>query len=81
MKTINLQPTWKGLLPAMIRVLQDGEPNAKKEITNELVKMATAADALVEVVKSAEGMIETDPTNIHTEQVIEALGLHPTKTR
>ena len=47
MKTIDVTPTWAGLMPAMIQVLRN--PNANKEsvqgITEELIRLAKIADS------------------------------------
>lgn len=44
MKMINLTPTWLGLLPGIIAVLEDGTDAGKKICREELRKMAKAAD-------------------------------------
>ena len=43
-KTINCTPTWEGLLPAIIHLIESGGPSAKKIAIEELEKMARAAD-------------------------------------
>ena len=46
MKTIDITPTWEGLMPAMIQVLRN--PKASKEsvqgITEELIRLAKIVD-------------------------------------
>lgn len=45
MTTIDLTPTWSGLLPVMVHVLQHSESeSSKRDIADELNKMARAAD-------------------------------------
>jgi hypothetical protein len=47
METIDVTPTWEGLMPAMIQVLRN--PKANKEsvqgITEELIRLAKIADS------------------------------------
>jgi hypothetical protein len=44
--TIDITPTWSGLLPWMLRVLESNGENeaAKQPLREELVQMAKAAD-------------------------------------
>lgn len=45
MKTIDMTPTWEGLVPALIHILQHSESErSKRDIADELNKMARAAD-------------------------------------
>lgn len=45
MKTINIQPTWAGLLPALLAVVENGETaEARQEAREALQRMARAAD-------------------------------------
>jgi hypothetical protein len=45
MKTIDMTPTWEGLVPALIHILQHSESeSSKRNIADELTKMARAAD-------------------------------------
>lgn len=48
MTTINLTPSWRGLLPALIAVIQDGTPEGQRLAVIELQRMAQAADRLNE---------------------------------
>ena len=41
-------PTWEGLLPAMLAVLEGGSPEARSTIIDELRRMARIADSAVE---------------------------------
>ena len=44
----NITPTWSGLLPVMIAILQDSDNDkAKSEIKQEFKRMAHAADMTV----------------------------------
>ena len=52
MKVIDLTPTWSALLPAFIAVLEQGTPNGKQMVIEELRRMASAADRLNEIAKS-----------------------------
>ncbi len=58
MKTIDLTPTWESLIPIIIAVLQDGTEAGKKEVTEELTRMAQIADRFVEVEKHTKKRIE-----------------------
>jgi len=51
-KTIDITPTWVGLLPYMIAVLEDGNHEAKQTIKENFERMAIAADLAVELTKS-----------------------------
>jgi hypothetical protein len=45
MKTIDMTPTWEGLVPALIHILQHSKSDrSKHDIADELTKMARAAD-------------------------------------
>jgi hypothetical protein len=45
MQTIDMTPTWSGLLPVMVHILQHSESeSSKRDIADELTKMARAAD-------------------------------------
>lgn len=51
-KTIDITPTWVGLLPYMIAVLEDGTHESKETIKENFERMAAAADLAVELTKS-----------------------------
>ena len=52
-QTIDLTPTWEGLVPVLAHILQNSEsPSVRKNITEELLKMARAADLWNEHCKS-----------------------------
>lgn len=42
--TVQLEPTWRGLLPALIFALQNGTDEGQKIARDELARMALAAD-------------------------------------
>jgi len=46
MKTIDIRPTWSGLIRPMIEVLKNpkADPQAKKGIEEELIRLAKIAD-------------------------------------
>ena len=41
-KTIDLTPTWRGILPALLALLEN--PDTQRDALDELSKMALAAD-------------------------------------
>ena len=47
MKTIDITPTWSALIPTMVEVLKNPKASseAKKMITDELVRLAKIVDA------------------------------------
>ena len=49
--TVDITPTWRGLLPYMMAVLEDGTHEGKEIVKENFQKMATAADLAVEVTK------------------------------
>lgn len=48
MKTIDLTPTWHGLMPAMLRILEDPDQSeaAKQPLRDEIMRLASAMDVL-----------------------------------
>lgn len=45
MQTIDITPTWQGLVPVLVHILQHSESaSSRRDITEELTKMAKAAD-------------------------------------
>jgi hypothetical protein len=48
MKTIDITPTWEGILPVMLEVLKNpkADPQAKKEVWSEFMRLARIADSL-----------------------------------
>ena len=54
MKSIDITPTWTGILPGLIRALEDTEDSdARRVIIEELHNMARAADQAVAQAKEA----------------------------
>jgi hypothetical protein len=52
LQTIDCTPTWSGILPALLIVLEDGTEEGKKLARIELKRMAEIADKYVEHQKS-----------------------------
>jgi hypothetical protein len=44
METIKLVPSWAGVMPCLLAVLQDGNPEGREVAREELMRMAKAAD-------------------------------------
>lgn len=42
--TVDLTPTWRGLVRGLIAVIETGTPNARQIAAEELLRMAEAAD-------------------------------------
>jgi hypothetical protein len=53
METIDVTPTWSGILPALLLVLENGDPAGKKVAREELQNMARIADLFVTAQKNA----------------------------
>ncbi len=53
MKTIDITPTWSALILPMVEVLKNpkADPQAKKEITNEFIRLAKIVDEYNEEAK------------------------------
>lgn len=54
MKTIDITPTWAGILPTLLVLLQDGSNEGQKTAREELQKMARAADLYNKSIKGAQ---------------------------
>jgi len=55
MRTIDLTPTWEGILPALLRLYAAGTPPwtpAQRDAIEELTKMAKLADRQVAMMKA-----------------------------
>ena len=52
-ETIDITPTWRGLLPYFFLALENGNTEGRKIAREELAKMARAADLYNEMVKEA----------------------------
>ncbi|NIO82542.1 MAG: hypothetical protein GTN53_18290 [Candidatus Aminicenantes bacterium] len=46
MKTINLTPTWEGIMPGLIEVLQNGTEEGKELAKAELMDLARKVDEI-----------------------------------
>jgi hypothetical protein len=51
METIELTPTWQGVLPILLAALEDGTKEGKRIAREELRRMAEAADKFNELNK------------------------------
>lgn len=51
LKTIDCTPTWEGILPIILNVLEDGSEKVKDDMKKELKRMAQIADKYVELQK------------------------------
>ncbi|MEM7298027.1 MAG: hypothetical protein AAF391_07150 [Bacteroidota bacterium] len=72
MKTIDITPTWSGLLPALLAVIQDGETAEARQIAkDELVKMAKAADRYNEHTKKGDFSIHIAFGELVTRAIVE----------
>ena len=54
-RTIDLTPTWEGILPALIAAMIDGTPTGQSIARQELQSMARAADLAVTMRKAMQG--------------------------
>ena len=50
-KTVDLTPTWQGILPALLTLLQSDNPKSRQVAESELRRMAGLADGFVEAQK------------------------------
>jgi hypothetical protein len=48
MQTIDITPTWEGILPALLAVIENGNFEGKKIALEEITRMAQLADLYVE---------------------------------
>lgn len=53
-ETLDLTPTWAGLLPALLAVITDGNNEGRKTAKQELTRMAQAADNFNTLVKQED---------------------------
>jgi hypothetical protein len=61
--TVDITPSWSGLLPYMIAVLEDSNHESRKLIKKEFQKMACAADIAVEFKKREESQTKLEVKN------------------
>ena len=72
-KTINIAPSWKGIVPALLRIVAEGNDNNNDDIIKELMRCAEIADNFGHVV---ERLNDTEHLDTWT---ITMLGLTPYK--
>lgn len=52
-ETVDLTPTWAGMLPALLAAYRDGTPKGQRIAYEELTRMAGIADAYIASQKAA----------------------------
>ena len=80
-----IEPTWEGLLPAFLAVLEDGTPTGRQIAREELRRMARAADLWNTRTRAAEdrercdecGADVTEDTDMVSARHTAACSLHP----
>lgn len=53
-RTIDITPTWRGLLPVFLALIESGTAEGRKTAREELQRMAEAADKFNELTKAAK---------------------------
>lgn len=51
-KTVDVTPTWQGILPALLALLQSDNPKSRDLAESELRRMAGLADGYIESLKA-----------------------------
>jgi hypothetical protein len=51
-QTVDLTPTWQGILPALLNLLQSDNPKSRQLAESELRRMAGLADGYIESLKA-----------------------------
>ena len=51
-QTVDLTPTWQGILPVLLTLLQSDNPQSRAIAESELRRMAGLADGYVEIQKA-----------------------------
>ena len=51
-KTVDVTPTWQGILPALLTLLQSENPKSRDLAESELRRMAGLADGYIESLKA-----------------------------
>lgn len=51
MKTIDVTPTWEGILPTLLVLLENGNSKGRETARAELKRMAKLADCYVETLR------------------------------
>lgn len=54
METIDLTPTWSGILPGLLAVIENGTGEGRRLAREELARMAQAADKYNELAKATK---------------------------
>ena len=49
---IDLTPTWVGLVPLLVTLIENGDAQGRRTAIEEMTRMAAAADRLVESTRS-----------------------------
>jgi hypothetical protein len=50
-KVIDITPTWEAVLPLMINIIENGKAEGRKDMIDELGKMARCADLYNKMIK------------------------------
>ena len=53
-KTVDLTPTWQGILPALLDLLKSDNPKSRQLAESELRRMAGLADGFIEAAREAQ---------------------------
>ena len=53
-KTIDLTPTWQGILPALLDLIKSDNPEVRELAEGEMYKMARSADRMIAHLNSME---------------------------
>ena len=53
-KTVDLTPTWQGILPALLNLLQSDNPRTRELAEAEMYRMARSADRMIAHLNSME---------------------------
>ena len=51
-QTVDLTPTWQGILPALLNLLQSDNPKSRQLAESELRRMAGLAEGYIESLKA-----------------------------
>lgn len=69
MKTRDLTPTWSELLPALLAIYSDGEPDGRAFAVEQLAQMARICDAAAD---SVAREYLADPAGIPSDPIVAA---------
>ena len=58
-ETIDITPSWEGLLPYMLAIYVDGSEESREQIASNFKRMAVAADIGVHYIKQQEKQNKT----------------------